>query len=133
MSAMHKVIENRNLFPKSLYSRNKRHPHLLDRLWTKTNPDLRGTIQGVWVILCVSGFVLLWIFLSCVFFCEHTDSNVNLIYELSKLNSIILIITSSCMTTRSVPDGDYLYIGNSFRVKGERVKGHDIPDACRAQ
>ncbi len=38
-----------------------------------------------------------------------------------------MVIASSCMTTRSVPDGDYLYIGSSFVLEGEKVKGHDIP------
>ena len=30
------------------------------------------------------------------------------------------------MTTRSVPDGDYLYIGSSYTFEGQKVKGHDI-------
>ncbi len=41
--------------------------------------------------------------------------------------SVVLLVVTGCMTNRSVPDGEYLYTRNSFKIEGERVKDHEIP------
>ncbi|MCK5846203.1 MAG: BamA/TamA family outer membrane protein [Bacteroidales bacterium] len=40
---------------------------------------------------------------------------------------VVLFGLSGCMTTSSVPEGEYLYTKNKFSFEGERVKSHDIP------
>lgn len=40
---------------------------------------------------------------------------------------IIILGFSSCLTTKSVPDGEYLYTGNSYSIKNQKVKSQDVP------
>ena len=40
---------------------------------------------------------------------------------------LALIGLSSCLTTSSIPKGEYLYTGSTFKIDGEKVKNHNIP------